>query len=64
MQKLILYFLMMPKHEKKEKRKFKVTGNFQMVMTYLIKVSKWLNGRRKKGGGDAKKPLIRVIECY
>ena len=26
-----------------------------MAGTYLIKVSKWLNGRRKKGGGDAKK---------
>ena len=33
-----------------KKKKFKVMGNCQMARTYLIKVSKWLNGRRKGGG--------------
>ena len=32
------------------KKKNKVMGNCQMARTYLIKVSKWLNGRRKGGG--------------
>ena len=36
-----------------------------MARTYLIKVSKWLNGKKEKGrGGNAKKHLIRVVEYY
>ena len=39
-----------------------------MARTYLIKVSKWLNGKKEKGvwGGGVmqKKHLIRVVEYY
>ena len=45
----ILYFLtMLLRLEKKKKGKFKVWENCQMARTYLIKVSKWLNGKKEK----------------
>ena len=40
--------MMLLRLEKKKKGKFKVWENCQMARTYLIKVSKWLNGKKEK----------------